>query len=144
MKKLGRRGFLKFMGAAPVAFPSAAQQLGSMSLGGIVTGVSGPTPPRSWSSAVGVQGGSATFNMIKKSALKSLGIPDWLTEQFKQESRHVDRFDPDIASFHSMSLSAKICLQRTRNRKRVEEEYFKTNWWSRRDEWQKTHGYIED
>ncbi len=76
-------------------------------------------------------------------ALRMIGIPDWLKEDWREESREVYSLDPDLAACKSFSLSAKINLQRDRNYAKQEGEF-----WARgekqvaRKAWKKLYGRI--
>lgn len=48
-------------------------------------------------------------------AISEMGVPDWKREDLREDAKRNRTLDPDIASMHSMSLSAKMRTQWNRN-----------------------------
>jgi len=112
-----RRGFLGFMGGAAVAGPSALKQAAenmvglsrSAALSPGVGGFGAPAPAQPGDA-------NALTGLLREHKL--LGMIRNLTADQRNELRRrtwVDRLDPDLASYASFSLSAKIAMQRERN-----------------------------
>lgn len=77
------------------------------------------------------------------SILRTIGIPDWLRQEWKEGEDKYPVFDPDVASMRSMSLSAKIILQKDRNLAKLEDEFWARG--LRKQEaklWRKLYGNI--
>jgi hypothetical protein len=119
-----RRGFLGFMGGAAVAGPSMAKQalaqsVGDLSLGGIGMSYGGlgvPLPAsmgaRSISSASWAASNLA--KLVGRSAAQ---------HAFHRKRIQPVALDPDLASYRSMSLGARISMQRDRDYERsIEQE----------------------
>jgi len=112
-----RRGFLGFMGGAAVAGPSALKQAAEDMVGlsrsaALSPGVGG------FSALAHDQPGDANALTGLLREHKLLGMIRNLTTDQRNELRQrtwVDRLDPDLASYASFSLSAKIAMQRERN-----------------------------
>lgn len=110
-----RRGFLGFLGGAAVAGPSmvknatAQTTLADMHPPGItmsgMSGISGPMESPGTDIAYQAQR-MARWNLLKLD-------PNWLAR--KKRERWIDGLDPDLASYRSFSLGAKIRAQRARN-----------------------------
>ena len=113
-----RRSFLSLLGGAAVARPSAL----SATAGRMATvPIAAPGAPVG-GFAIGLAKGSQSLSV---EAAKLLGTPDWLKDVWKDEAKSVGVFDPDIATLKSMSLSAKIVVQRKRNYERREAEFWR-------------------
>ncbi len=127
-----RRGFLGFLGGAAVAGPGAVKSAASalvqdLSLGAGVplASVADSFLPSGAPSESGVLGGiGRATSMLSK--LRSLA-PEDLTR--KKRSIGIYTLDPDIASYRSISMSAKIDWQRQRELERIIE--------SRKHQWGK-------
>ena len=114
-----RRTFFGFMGGAAVAAPAAlkrtAEELAGLSIGrplsagmGGFGGLSsGGAPQDASSMALGLT--------RERNLLKLLGGLTAAQRQRLRQETWVDRLDPDLASYASFSLSAKISMQRDRN-----------------------------
>jgi hypothetical protein len=140
---MNRRGLMKMMGLGAVAAPIAVPHIGAMPAAGAgLSGIAGA------GAAYGDQPvpsyGGVGPSSISKMALKTLGVPGWLTRQWEEEGREVRAFDLDIASYRFMSLPAKVALQRKRNRQRVEANFWKPDIWREREKWHQTHGWFSD
>ena len=115
-----RRSFLSLLGGVAVAGPSAlsatAERMamvpiappGGAPVGGFATGVQADVP-----------------RSLSVVAARLLGTPDWLKDQWKDDGKLVQSLDPDIAALKSMSLSAKMVVQRKRNYERRETEFWR-------------------
>jgi hypothetical protein len=68
-----------------------------------------------------------TADHARKELLR-LANPFYL-EQRREDDALVNRLDPDLASRHSMSLAARICVQRERNVERAMDRH--KRWLSR-------------
>ena len=104
-----RRGFLKGVGGAAVAGPAVAKE--AMANAGVgvfgsdptLEGFADPCMPSPW--FVERDGLLAKLNGK---------IPDHVMQKIRRRSQHVSHLDPDIASLHSVSLTAKVSMQRKR------------------------------
>lgn len=141
---MNRRGLMKMMGLGAAAAPIAVPHIGALaSPSAGLTGIAGaglgdmPVPVGSWGGPIGPKS-------ISKQALKVLGLPSWLPQEWDRQAQHVTGFDPDIASYRFMSLPAKLALQRKRNRERVEAEWWKPEPWRAREKWHQENGWFED
>lgn len=47
--------------------------------------------------------------------IKTFGIPDYVKEVYREESKKIYYLDPDIANKKSWSMAFKVCCQRERN-----------------------------
>lgn len=121
--KVGRRGFLGFMAAAPVASTMVAKEVAE---GGALTA-------GREAGSIRVLGDGVPSGYIQPSSEQrraALMLP-WVRDQIealvREEHHGVYRIDPDIAIHRSVSLSAKIAFQRQRNverrMKEIESEY---------------------
>lgn len=54
-------------------------------------------------------------------AFKALGVPDWKSEDLREDARRCRTLDPDIAAMRSLSLDAKMRRQWNRNYERLVE-----------------------
>lgn len=115
-----RRSFLSLLGGAAVAGPSAlsatAERVASVPLADWAAPPTGGMPMAS--------AGTSAPNLTVAGA-KLLGVPDWLRDTWKHEAKHVHILDPDIAALKSMSLSAKIAMQRKRNYEQREADFWR-------------------
>lgn len=113
-----RRTFFGFMGGAAVAGPAAlkktAEDLAGLSTGRPLSaglggfGFPASAPPQD--AARGLLGLTHERNLLKLLG----GLTAAQRQRLRQET-WVDRLDPDLASYASFSLSAKISMQRDRN-----------------------------
>jgi hypothetical protein len=129
--EMKRRGFLGFLGGAAVAGPgmvkTAAASMSDMHLPGINALATGS----------GISGGIETAGMpyddpshqIERMARWNLARlnPDWIRR--KKQERWVDGLDPDLATYRSFSIGAKVRMQRERNFDRWVKG--QTNWFER-------------
>lgn len=107
MKTLARRGFLQFLGVAPIAAPVALREsINEVASNKNFTGVlsnSSPSPTTAISS---------DYDWAKQ-RLSVLGNRDWISKKRKEWSRS-NKYDDDIASFRSFSLSGANYIQAER------------------------------
>lgn len=134
-----RRGFLRMLGIGAAAAPT----IGSEVIGGLQT-----LPPSHLPYAYPLGAGPTTAGNAAKSipasALRIIGVPDWLREEWRDRARYVQVFDPDIAAMKSMSQAAKIYHQRERNEKAEEERFFGRGLgFELRRKFFDKHGYID-
>lgn len=140
-----RRGFFGILGGAAVGGKKAVAEAAAS----LTSGLSALSPLGENVSYNNLPRGSVFdgedegLPKLDVSAMRIIGIPEWLRQEWREEMEGVTRFDPDIASMRSLSLSAKINLQMDRNMARCEKEF-----WSRgtrnveRSMWKKLHGRI--
>ena len=113
-----RRGFLGFMGGAAVAGPSALKKAAEDMVGLSRSAALSPGVGGFGALEYGPQPGDANALTGFLREHKLLGrIRNLTVDQRNELLRRtwVDRLDPDLASYASFSLSAKIALQRERN-----------------------------
>ncbi len=113
-----RRGFFGFAAGAAVAGPGmvkqAAEQIGldALRIGGGESNLIGMT-----GSGYGLQTADKAYDAISEAKgmlAKFVGITAAQRARAKRET-HIGSLDPDLASYRSFSLSAKIEMQRERN-----------------------------
>lgn len=119
---MNRRKFLKFLGMGAAAGPSAARQtladLVNPTLAPLVGGSGiAPAPPP-------VADDVASGGALTRSALRVLGVPDWLRQEWRDSAKYIAQLDPDLVACRSYSLSAKLLMQRERNERRAEERFW--------------------
>lgn len=108
---VGRRGFLRLLGAAPVALPVVAREAATKA--GVGSGFS---PDLLGTSAQVPMSGGTTEGEWITSVCKRVFSKDWEAEERERMKRwHVGSLDPDLASSRSLSLSAAVNIQRQRN-----------------------------
>lgn len=74
---------------------------------------------------MGLEGEKGPRGRALVEILKFAGIPDFKKEEWDFRAKRTSRqLDPDIASLHSISISAAMQMQYNRNRKKYEEEFF--------------------
>lgn len=110
---MNRRAFLRFLPGAIVGGKQAAKAAvdaatEKLVFEGIEGTVAGPVP-----APHGVPMASSTGEYARKELLR-LANPFYV-DQRREDDSWVNRLDPDLASMHSMSLSARISIQRDRN-----------------------------
>lgn len=123
--KLGRRGFLRFLGAAPVAGPLAAKAATDAAiadLSGIkvslgMGGTAGPGQP-----------GTGKEYAAVSAYVKTAGLPAFAEADFRERARDVHSLDPDIANKRSWSMAVKIATQRQRNYERFVRNVHEAGW----------------
>lgn len=125
--KLGRRSFLGMLPAAPFAAKEAAQAAVSELAGVSTTGLASPGPHGVLDSSAPA---SDHASMIRK-VLSDRKLLQALEDDCRADTRFVSALDPDLAANRSMSMSAKVHIQRERNfqsrlRYRLKEE--ETGW----------------
>lgn len=136
------------LGIGAVAGPSAAKSAladlvpaNVVAGGGLAAGFAYPPsslPPNTY----GVTGQDP--KVLGRSALKLLGVPDWLRQQWRDQAQHVPVIDPDLAACQSFSLAAKISMQRDRNMARAEAAFWDYGFWKEaREKFNKRFGYID-
>lgn len=121
MKQNTRRGFLKLMGASPLAAKAAAEEV-TKSLVGI--GIA-PTYPYGIPVS-GMAVGQSSAQMGKSEIAKMLmdaAFRSQVESASYRRNRHVSYLDLDLATKRSFSLAAKATFQRQRNVQREIEEY---------------------
>lgn len=112
MSTMARRGFLKFLGAAPIAGPVVAQEaaakMGLQPLLGGIGGIGG-----SLLSQTGETPRSIEYNHLEwlKERLKRLADPEYLAEMRRDLKWQVNRLDPDLAAMRGISPSAALSIQ---------------------------------
>ncbi|WP_018184697.1 hypothetical protein [Kaistia granuli] len=135
---------MKMMGLGAAAAPIAVPHIGAMpALGSSVQGLAVASAAGGYENSVGGPFEGASSG-ISKLALKTMGIPDWLSRQWDKEAQELRGFDLDIAAYRFMSLPAKVALQRKRNRQRVEANFWKPDPWRERNAWHQKHGWFDD
>lgn len=71
------------------------------------------------------------------------GVPEFMLDEWREDNRNINIFDPDIASMNSFSLAAKINLQRERNLTRFEEQFYERGYRrAKQKAWEKINGRI--
>ena len=129
LPKVGRRSFLKVLGAAPVAAPlamkkaaeDAAAQLSHLATNGLDQGCAAPS----------VSNNSDWHNKVKQAI--ALGGKKKIIDQLYREHKWVSALDADIAVLKAPSLSAKIAWQRKRNVERKFSEMIEGYSWDQLD-----------
>lgn len=149
---MNRRKFLTFLGLGAVGGKRAAAQAAEvltaqMNLGALDAAVgrkvAGTRRYLGDDSDFRYGEGASEDEMTRVQNLRLFGLPDWIVERWNEDADDVDTLDPDLASMKSFSLSAKLSMQRDRNRKRAVEQY-----WQRRDRdrarhfWEKLNGHF--
>lgn len=122
MKQNTRRGFLKLIGASPLAAKVAADEV-SKSLAGF----GGALPPYGgYAGQAAVNGGLAASHPEKTDISRMLmdaAFRSQVESASYRRNRHVGYLDIDLATKKSFSLAAKATFQRQRNVQREIEEY---------------------
>lgn len=143
---MNRRKFMHMLGVGAVAGPKLAQEtlaatagrdLGSGGFGVPYFGASGVGPPSQL---------LENTRKIPLSAARFMGAPAWLKDAWHEQSYSapVTLLDPDLASFRSWSLAAKIAAQRDRNFHAQEAAFWAYGERSMAQTlWQKTFGRFE-
>lgn len=110
-----RRGFLGFLAGGAVAAPGMAKQAVASSMADLsLEGISGSVVGDGSFGPVAVIGQS---DWAAKSLAQIVGRTAQQHEYFKRRTR-VDRLDPDLATYRSLALHAKIAMQRDRDYQR--------------------------
>lgn len=131
--RLGRRSFLRFLGAAPaVAQTVSAEALTSLA------GAHAP-PLADGNTIAGSVGGSPLSDSIEEqrriyTSMSDYirvwgGLPAHVERDVRERSRYVGHLDPDIAALRSFSLNVKIAWQRERNFEKELERYRHAGWY---------------
>lgn len=126
-----RRNFLGFLGGAAVAGPGMAKEIATkaaaeLSVGGMLSGIGAGSI-----NAPQAAFGSFESQSLLQRAASSMTFLRSITRDQKTELRRrfgdVHRLDADLASYHSMSMAARIDMQRERN----VDAYLNTRkaWW---------------
>lgn len=108
-----RRGFLGFLAGGAVAGPGLAKQAVAESIGDLgiqSAGILATDPSRYYSGPVP---SSAPPNWIAR--LLKLNTRSQLEHAFHRKRTEVYALDPDLHSYRSFAMHAKISLQRERN-----------------------------
>jgi hypothetical protein len=108
--KVARRGFLKLMGGAAVSgkhVATAAAEQAGLSLG--LAHPQGNMPTE-----VSVYAGQEARRKSLWQRFINNELPKWKLEEIRREQSRVVSLDPDLASFRSFSLVAKVHHQRER------------------------------
>ena len=121
-----RRGFLKLIGAAPIALPVAAKEAAvSMGLSGPLGAGAGMANTIGYATSIGgpMPCDPASEGDYLRSRLAEIMSPQNLS-RFRQEAKHEARMlDADIAAMRSISPSAAFSMQIERAvQKRIEQE----------------------
>lgn len=134
-----RRGFFGFAAGAAVAGPSIAKEaIGQIASGLEATSLGiGGEAANALAGGYGLVSGTAQAQKgyfdPKGEALSALarlsGISASARERMKRTMTHVSALDPDIASYRSLSLNAKIEMQRERQFERMLSE--RRSYWQR-------------
>jgi hypothetical protein len=133
-----RRGFFGFAAGAAVAGPSIAKE----AIGQIASGLEATSLGLGGQNAMGgayglvsgmTQAQKGGYFDPKGEALSALarlsGITAGARDRMKRTMTHVSSLDPDIASYRSLSLNAKIEMQRERQFERILSE--RRSYWQR-------------
>lgn len=115
-----RRGFLAFLGAAPVApiVAKAAVEKEVASLAGVTLGGAGSNAiglPYSGIMDSGQASGGIDVMDAAQMFMSTFGVPEHVRDNLARRSRAVHTIDPDIAVKRSWSFAVKIQAQRERN-----------------------------
>lgn len=143
-----RRGFFGMIAGAVAAGPSAAKSvakqaginLSPVAFGEIIPmkSLSDNCVPNSVGASIGKSW--TETRLLRFNLLKSLR-PAFFEKRHRDNARHVNRFDLDLSSLQSMSLAAKVAVQRERNYRRLiaeEEGYLNSSW--EEEQFEKLHG----
>lgn len=134
---IGRRGFLKALGLAPVAGASVAQRMigvgeglsavfGGQALSAGVSEYTGfPGPIGQTGDASG--GTYVDPDLLAKAYLALNPVPDFVIDRMRHEMRGIYRLDPDLAVNRSFSMSTKVMIQREREIDRAIEQTKRIN-----------------
>lgn len=111
---MNRRSFLKFASAAPAAAALGGQELAKMAVGpgvstGLVTSLGAAGQAMINHGNIGSEQASMVAWFVKN------GFPEFVKQEAREQARFVHSLDPDLAVNRSMSLPAKIAIQRQRN-----------------------------
>ncbi len=108
---LARRGFLRLLGAAPVALPGVAREAATKA--GIGQAFA---PEIGFGSPQGYPANPASEGEWITSICERVFSKEWEKEERERRKNwHVSNLDPDLASSRSLSLSAAMIIQRQRN-----------------------------
>ena len=114
-KKVGRRGFLGLVGAAPFA---AKEMVAAEASGVMVTG-----PDANPIRAMGLSRRSKTRELLTK-LIQTGDLPAFKVRDFWSRAvREARTLDPDLALMRSIPLSQKVRMQAERNYVRIVREY---------------------
>jgi len=149
---LGRRGFLRVLGLAPIAGKAAADKLiaehaglahGALDgLGGQNNGISSacveaPSGAYPYAQLTAGEKAKRLFGLLKKA-----GLPSWEHEKIIRENRNVYTLDPDLAALRSFSMNVKIVTQRQRNIEReIARLRFQSTYQAHVEKFRRQHGY---
>lgn len=120
MSGMARRGFLKFLGAAPIAAPVVAQEAAAKMGLQAVIGAGG----LGYNSVGGCHPVPAGSHLDwLKTRVKELADPEYVSQVRRDIRYNISRLDPDLASMRGISPSAAFSIQLDRVvKKRIEEE----------------------
>ena len=110
MQKVGRRGFLKFMGGAAVGGKQIAVDVAKQA--GVTVGLGSGN---SDIGAVGVPMQAPGRGISLGKWLLKNALPEWKVAEIRENSKRVHFLDPDLSALHSFSMAAKIGIQQQRN-----------------------------
>ena len=130
-----RRKFFSLMGATPLAAKIAADKAiadgiglrNSNGMGGSAS-IGGFGVPESCGDATECNIPYEKRVIGADQYIKTVGVPKWLDEQYRDEAKYVAELDPDIACKKSWSMSVKIQEQRQRNYQRRLERLKRRAW----------------
>lgn len=147
MPALGRRKFLSFLGAAPVAAKLAAEELAGITSFGNHAANGSALAGLVRSDAIAAPSASPdlfyTLALDKKKNLFKLALQNptiraELEGLAYEEARHVAHIDHDLASKRSFSLAAKITFQRQRDVERHMRYACADQPWQKIENWSRT------
>jgi len=148
---VGRRGFLRVLGLAPIAGKAAVDQIVADQAGlahGALNGLgaqngsisAGPPLPRVDDDPLPLSAGdkaSRIFGLLKKA-----GLPSWERERIARENKHVYSLDPDLAALRSFSMNVKIATQRQRNIEReLDRLRYQSTYQAHVEKFRRRHGF---
>lgn len=131
--RLGRRNFLRLLGAGAASAPAVAKAAGMEALTTLAGHSAAPF-------AVGASIGTPTVSQSVEETsrayvgmsnyLRMMGrLPEHVEHDVRERAKYVGHLDPDIAAMRSFSLSAKILWQQERNYEREVERYRYMGWY---------------
>jgi len=139
---VGRRGFLRVLGLAPIAGKAVADKAiadatGFNALGSVgLQRYGNPDAPSPLNVADAAKRRSSLLNFFSR-----FRLPQWEIDQIRRDTA-VYALDPDIAALRSFSMSVKICMQRERNvARRIEQLERQPAYEELRLKFQERHGF---
>jgi hypothetical protein len=125
---VGRRGFLRVLGAAPIAAQALARAVGESVLAPAGAALARMAPTIAPPTPGGYGPASFLVHHPKLLGLHKLGLlPDWAKATMIEWGQHQDRgLDPDVVALRSVSLSAKVLINERRRGARLWERLDKS------------------